>query len=68
MSRDDRLINREDPSVDDTRSDAQRDRDRLIYSSAFRRLGGVTQVVSASEGLIIHNRLKRGKGEPLLDS
>lgn len=57
MSRDDRLINVEDPSVDDTRSDAERDRDRLLYSSAFRRLGGVTQVVSASEGLIIHNRL-----------
>lgn len=57
MPRDDRLINVEDPSVDDTRSEAQRDRDRILYSSAFRRLGGVTQVVSASEGLIIHNRL-----------
>src|SRR5947209_5807479 len=57
MSRDDRLINVEDPSVDDTRTESQRDRDRILYSSAFPRLGGVTQVVSASEGLIIHNRL-----------
>jgi len=56
MSRDDRL-DTEDPSVDDTRSNAERDRDRVLYSSAFRRLGAVTQVVSASEGLVIHNRL-----------
>lgn len=42
----------------DKRSQAQRDRDRLLYSSAFRRLGGVTQVVWAKEeGLLFHNRL-----------
>ncbi|HEV7571907.1 MAG TPA: dNTP triphosphohydrolase [Thermoanaerobaculia bacterium] len=35
----------------------QRDRDRILYSSAFRRLAGVTQVVGASEGFIFHNRL-----------
>jgi dGTPase len=29
----------------------------VLYSSAFRRLGGVTQVVSAAEGDIFHNRL-----------
>jgi len=57
MAREDRFQTVEDPSVDDTRSEAQRDRDRILYSSAFRRLGGVTQVVSANEGLIIHNRL-----------
>lgn len=39
------------------RSPAQRDRDRILYSSAFRRLAGVTQVVGASEGFIFHNRL-----------
>src|SRR5262249_40956494 len=33
------------------------DRDRILYSSAFRRLAGVTQVVSPAEGEIFHNRL-----------
>jgi len=41
----------------DNRSPFQRDRDRLLYSSAFRRLVGVTQVVSAAEGHVFHNRL-----------
>lgn len=39
------------------RSAAQRDRDRVLYSSAFRRLSAVTQVLSADEGFIFHNRL-----------
>lgn len=35
-----------------------RDYDRLLYSSAFRKLGGVTQVVSASRELgDFHNRM-----------
>ncbi|HVB37299.1 MAG TPA: dNTP triphosphohydrolase, partial [Vicinamibacterales bacterium] len=41
----------------DQRSPAQRDRDRLLYCSAFRRLAGVTQVVSSAEGHVFHNRL-----------
>jgi dGTPase len=41
----------------DNRTPAQRDRDRVLYSSAFRRLGGVTQVVLAGEGHLFHNRL-----------
>jgi dGTPase len=42
----------------DNRTPAQRDRDRILYSSAFRRLGGVTQVVAAKEeGHLFHNRL-----------
>jgi dGTPase len=41
----------------DTRSEAQRDRDRILYAAAFRRLADVTQVVSASEGPVFHNRL-----------
>jgi dGTPase len=41
----------------DQRDAFQRDRDRLLYSSAFRRLAGVTQVVHAAEGSIFHNRL-----------
>ncbi len=35
----------------------QRDRDAIIYSTAFRRLAGVTQVISPTEGLVLHNRL-----------
>jgi dGTPase len=41
----------------DQRSDSQRDRDRVLYCSAFRRLAEVTQVVSAAEGHSFHNRL-----------
>ncbi len=41
----------------DQRSAFARDRDRIIYSSAFRRLAGVTQVVAAGEGHMFHNRL-----------
>jgi dGTPase len=41
----------------DERTPAQRDRDRLIYSSAFRRLAEVTQVVAANSGYVFHNRL-----------
>ena len=41
----------------DQRGPFQRDRDRIIYTSAFRRLAWVTQVVSAEEGEPFHNRL-----------
>jgi dGTPase len=41
----------------DQRREAQRDRDRVIYTSALRRLGHVTQVVSPTEGIVFHNRL-----------
>lgn len=41
----------------DNRNDGQRDRDRILYTSAFRRLAGVTQVISAHEGHVFHNRL-----------
>ncbi|MBF2054644.1 MAG: dNTP triphosphohydrolase [Candidatus Sericytochromatia bacterium] len=41
----------------DYRPPGQKDRDRLLFCSAFRRLAGVTQVVSAQEGHIFHNRL-----------
>ena len=42
---------------DDRRSRAQRDRDRVLYSSAFARLSGVTQVAPSDEGAPYHNRL-----------
>jgi dGTPase len=41
----------------DHRSAAQRDRDRILYTTAFRRLAEVTQVASATEGFVFHNRL-----------
>ena len=43
--------------IPDTRSPAQKDRDRILYTSAYRRLAGVTQVVGAIEGHVFHNRL-----------
>jgi dGTPase len=43
-----------EPSI---RSEAQRDRDRILYSSAFLRLGHVTQVASPEAGHIFHSRL-----------
>ena len=41
----------------DMRTAGQRDRDRVMYSSAFRRLGGVTQVAAANERVVFRNRL-----------
>ena len=39
------------------RNERQRDRDRILYSSAFQRLGGVTQVSEPELGLTFHTRL-----------
>ncbi len=41
----------------DQRNAFERDRDRVLYSTALRRLAGITQVVGAAEGHIFHNRL-----------
>ena len=38
-------------------SPSQRDRDRILYTSAFQRLAEVTQVLSPDEGHVFHNRL-----------
>jgi dGTPase len=35
----------------------QRDRDRILYSSALNRLAGITQVTASESGLGLHNRL-----------
>jgi dGTPase len=41
----------------DNRLTFQRDRDRILYTTGFRRLARVTQVVSSDEGHVFHNRL-----------
>lgn len=41
----------------DSRQSFQIDRDRILYSSAFRRLAQITQVLTAQEGHVFHNRL-----------
>ena len=46
-----------DDKKGDSRTRAEHDRDRIIYSDAFGRLAGVTQVVGAGEGHVFHNRL-----------
>lgn len=43
--------------VPDNRFAFQRDRDRILYTTSFRRLARVTQVVSSDEGHVFHNRL-----------
>lgn len=45
------------PSESGGRSDFERDRDRILYSSAFRALGAKTQVVASTELGFLHNRL-----------
>ncbi|MGC2998474.1 deoxyguanosinetriphosphate triphosphohydrolase family protein [Streptomyces sp. G35A] len=49
---------RHGPPLDtDPRTAFERDRDRILYSSAFRRLAGVTQVAAVREHHLLHNRL-----------
>ncbi len=43
------------PSMDQRRA-FERDRDRILYSSAFHRLAGITQIVRAGELDIFHTR------------
>ncbi|HXN99521.1 MAG TPA: dNTP triphosphohydrolase [Candidatus Acidoferrales bacterium] len=47
----------EDVPRGDDRNDFQRDRDIILYTSAFKRLSGITQVVSPHTGHVFHNRL-----------
>jgi dGTPase len=48
---------RRNKQIADQRDECARDCDRILYSSAFRRLSGVTQVVAPEEGHVFHNRL-----------
>jgi len=45
------------PAGEDLRSPARHDRDRILYSSALRRLSGITQIISPSGNHPSHNRL-----------
>lgn len=51
-----RLKRRHSAAADDQRSRYERDRDRILYSSAFRRLSGITQIVRAGEADVFHTR------------
>jgi dGTPase len=50
-----KLSSRSDSS--DSRTPAQKDRDRVLYASSFRRLAEITQVVAADTSHVFHNRL-----------
>ena len=41
----------------DKRTNAERDRDRVLYSAQFARLAEITQVISPERGYVFHNRL-----------
>ena len=43
--------------AEDWRTSEEHDCDRIHYSSAYRRLAGVTQVVAVNERQLFHNRL-----------
>jgi dGTPase len=51
-----RATRRHSVAQDDQRKAFERDRDRILYSSAFRRLSGITQVVRAGEADVFHTR------------
>lgn len=52
-----RAQRRHDAVKADQRAEFARDRDRILYSSAFRRLAGITQIVRSGEADVFHNRL-----------
>jgi dGTPase len=52
----DRRLRRHKNSSGDQRNEFERDRDRLLYSSAFQRLAGITQIVRAGEADVFHTR------------
>lgn len=51
-----RCYSDQDTSGQDQRQAFERDRDRILYSSAFHRLAGITQIVRAGELDIFHTR------------
>ncbi len=57
MRRTQKRIRDTDHVTESWRTDAQVDIDRLLYSSEFRRLSGVTQVVPPQVDYQFHDRL-----------
>ncbi len=57
IARFDRRFEEHDKKPVDARSPYARDRDRVLYTAAFRRLAGITQVASSDTGNLLHNRL-----------
>jgi len=57
--KDDRFWNEPEPrdGEREERVEFGKDYDRILYSTALRRLNGVTQVVSSDETILFHNRL-----------
>src|ERR1700722_13444168 len=51
-----RTARRHEAGKDDQRNRFQQDRDRVLYSSAFRRLSGITQIVRVGEADVFHTR------------
>jgi hypothetical protein len=45
------------PTTYQFKNEFVKDHERVLYSSAFRRLAGVTQVFGTSQGHVFHNRL-----------
>jgi dGTPase len=41
----------------ENRSEAERDHDRILYTTALQRLAGITQIAAPEAGVTIHNRL-----------
>src|SRR5580658_2750535 len=56
-ARNSRLHSPPETPEEDSRRPGQRDRDRILYTSAFRRLAEVTQVASPDNAQVFHNRL-----------
>lgn len=53
---DERVARRHPRGTSDQRHEFERDRDRILYSSAFHRLAGITQIVRAGEANVFHTR------------
>jgi len=52
-----RAERRHNATPKDQRNQFQRDRDRILYCSAFRRLAGITQIARAGQADVFHTRL-----------
>lgn len=53
----DEPIPKQDAGNSRLRSPGEKDRDRILYCSAFQRLAGITQVMPAERGQPLHSRL-----------